>query len=76
VLNNTTRDGRVQHFDRVVFHGGIGATLEMRQFSRAGVASELARAGFSRIAFCGEPYPRFGIVWPEPWSIPIVAQVD
>lgn len=76
VLHNTTRDGRVQRFDRPVFHGGSGATLEMRCFSRAGVAAELARAGFSRIAFCGEPCPRFGILWPEPWSIPIVAHVD
>ena len=76
ILHNTTRDGRVQRFDRLVFHGGSGATLEMRCFSRSGVADELARAGFSRIAFCSEPCPRFGIVWPEPWSIPIVARVD
>lgn len=76
VLHNTTRDGRAQRFEHLVFHGGIGATLEMRVFSRSGIAGELARAGFSRIAFCREPCPRFGILWPEPWSIPIVARVD
>ena len=74
VLHNTAPDGRVQRFDRLVFHGGAGATLEMRQFSRAGLERELVQAGFSRVRFCGEAVPRFGIVWPEPWSIPIVAK--
>ena len=74
VLHNTAADGRVQRFDRLVFHGGIGATLEMRQFSRAGLERELVQSGFSDVRFCGEAGPRFGIVWPEPWSIPIVAR--
>lgn len=74
VLHNTTRDGRVQCFDQLVFHGGIGATLEMREFSRAGLERELEQSGLSRVTFCGDACPRFGIVWQEPWSIPIVAR--
>lgn len=76
VLHNVTRDGRRQRFDRLVFHGGVGATLEMREFSRDGIARELAAAGFSRIRFCEEPCPRFGIVWQLPWSIPVVARAS
>ena len=74
VLHNTTRDGREQRFGDLVFHGGDGATLEMRLFSRDGIVRELEAAGFSQVRFCGEPCERFGIVWPEPWSIPIVAR--
>ena len=33
VLVNRTRDGRLETFDKLVFHGGPGSTLEMRVFS-------------------------------------------
>ena len=72
-LYNRTRDGRDQVFDQLVFHGGDGSTLEMRLFSRAGLEREFADAGFSRIRIADEPYLPFGIYWPEPWSVPIVA---
>jgi hypothetical protein len=75
ILHNVTRDGREQRFDHLAFHGGRGATLEMRNFSREGVARELAEAGFGRVTFHGEEYLPFGIVWPQPWSVPIVASI-
>lgn len=72
-LVNRTTDGRVQRFDRLVFHGGDGATLEMRLFSRDALLAEFERAGFSRARLAAEPYLPFGILWPEPWSVPMVA---
>jgi SAM-dependent methyltransferase len=72
-LENRTADGRQQVYDRLIFHGGAGLTLEMRVFSRAALEREFAQAGFSRVRIAGEAYPEFGIVWPEPWSVPMVA---
>ncbi len=73
-LRNRTVGGRVQVFDRLVFHGGPGSTLEMRLFSRAGLEREFAAAGFAQLRLAAEPYLPFGIVWPQPWSIPMVAR--
>jgi SAM-dependent methyltransferase len=72
-LENRTADGRAQTFADLVFHGGDGATLEMRLFSRAGLEREFAAAGFARVRFADEPCLAHGIVWPEPWSVPMVA---
>jgi SAM-dependent methyltransferase len=72
-LENRTADGRLQVYDELVFHGGPGSTLEMRVFSRASLEREFAQAGFSRMRIAGEPCPEFGIAWPEPWSVPMVA---
>jgi SAM-dependent methyltransferase len=72
-LTNVTADGRTQTFDDLVFHGGPGSTLEMRLFSRAALERAFAAAGFARVRIAAEPCPRFGIEWPEPWSVPMVA---
>ena len=74
VLLNRTRDGRAQRFADLVFHGGPGSTLEMRLFSRDALLRELAAAGFREIRVAAEPCVAHGIVWPEPWSVPIVAR--
>jgi SAM-dependent methyltransferase len=71
---NRTADGRVQRFDAPVFHGGPGTTLEMRLFSRDALLREFDRAGFMPVRIADEPYLPFGIHWPEPWSVPIVAR--
>jgi SAM-dependent methyltransferase len=73
LLTNTTVDGRQQTFRDLVFHGGTGATLEMRLFSRAALEREFARAGFARVRVAAEPYLPFGILWPDPFSVPMVA---
>jgi len=72
-LENRTADGRDQTFTELVFHGGPGTTLEMRLFSRAALEREFAAAGFSRMRVADEAIPAHGIVWPEPWSVPMVA---
>jgi len=70
---NTTRDGRVQTFENLVFHGGPGTTLEMRVFSRDALLHHFADAGFVRTRIADEAFEPFGIAWPEPWSVPMVA---
>lgn len=70
---NTTHDGRVQTFDELVFHGGPGTTLEMRVFAREALLRHFADAGFARTRIADEPFEPFGIAWPEPWSVPMVA---
>ena len=72
-LSNTTVTGERQTFDELTFHGGPGSTLEMRLFSRAGLEREFARAGFARVRMASEPYLPFGIHWPDPFSVPMVA---
>jgi len=74
-LRNVTRNGQAQTFDHLVFHGGVGATLEMRVFSRAALERELREAGFSRVRFVDEACTRFGIVRPDPFGVPIVARI-
>jgi SAM-dependent methyltransferase len=74
VLVNRTVDGRAQHFDHLVFHGGEGETLEMRVFSESGVLGELHRAGFSDIRVHHEPCHEHGILWQQDWSLPISAR--
>jgi SAM-dependent methyltransferase len=73
-LHNRTADGRSQTFSDLVFHGGPGETLEMRMFTLDGLKREFAQAGFRDVRFVPEPCLQHGIVWPVPWSVPIVAR--
>jgi hypothetical protein len=61
-------------FDHLTFHGGEGETLEMRVFSKSGLLRELARAGFEDIRIHADACEEFGIVWTQPWSLPITAR--
>jgi SAM-dependent methyltransferase len=72
-LENRTADGRRQVFQDLVFHGGPGSTLEMRLFSRSSLIREFSAAGFAGVRIAEEPRLDYGIVWREPWSIPMVA---
>ena len=74
VLVNRTRDGRLQTYDNLVFHGGPGSTLEMRVFNEAALRGLLKDAGFQSIRIAGESYPEFGILPDDPWSLPIAAR--
>jgi len=75
-LTNRTAAGQEQIYTDLVFHGGPGATLEMRLFSCASLQREFAGAGFARVRIADEPYLPFGIHWPERWSVPMVASVS
>jgi SAM-dependent methyltransferase len=72
-LENRTADGRTQIYTDLVFHGGPGSTLEMRLFSRSGLIREFTEAGFAGVRIADETQLAHGIVWPEPWSVPMVA---
>jgi len=73
VLRNRTRDGREQVFDQLKFHGGEGATLEMRKFELDALQAEFTRAGFT-VAVHGEDAPEWGVVWTQGWSVPMLAR--
>jgi SAM-dependent methyltransferase len=73
VLVNRTREGELQCFDDLVFHGGPGATLEMRVFSLPDLLEGLVRAGFVDIRPFDRADPGHGVVWRSPeW--PVVAR--
>jgi len=64
LLVNRRRDGTLQVYDGLVFHGGEGATLEMRLFCEADLLQRLAAAGFEDIVVHSEPVPEVGYYWP------------
>jgi SAM-dependent methyltransferase len=73
LLSNKSKDGKIQTYDHLVFHGGPGTTLEMRVFSESGLFWEFEKAGFSRIRILTEPYLKFGIYLQDNWSLPLIA---
>ena len=73
ILTNTTREGVVQTFDELSFHGGPGMTLEMRVFGKSDLLAHLSAAGFTSIEVHSAPCFRYGIWWPQPNSLPISA---
>jgi SAM-dependent methyltransferase len=74
VLINRKKDRTLEIHDNLVFHGGIGATLEMRLFAQADLVRKLRGAGFSDVVLQMEPVEQFGIVFDGPWSRPLVAR--
>lgn len=78
VLINKTKDGRMQEYSDLVFHGSSvgGETLEMRVFSEPGLVRELTQAGFSDVRIMKSPYFEYGIYWPNPWSVPVIAKTN
>lgn len=74
VLVNRTAQGDLQVFDKLVFHGGVGSTLEMRRLSEADLRSALLAAGFMELRFYTEDYAPFGVCHTESWSLPVAAR--
>jgi SAM-dependent methyltransferase len=64
VLVNRDVAGQLQAYDNLVFHGGEGATLEMRLFCENDVLGRLVNAGFENIRVHDEPYMKIGFFWP------------
>lgn len=73
VLENRRRDGSSESFEYLTFHGGFGLVLEMRLFTKGGLAEQLAAANYRSIEFEQQECPAFGIVFPYARSRPIVA---
>lgn len=74
MLKNLTRDGQEQVFENLVFHGGIGSTLEMRLFAETALMDELTRVGFQQVKISKDHYFKYGIYWHQDWSLPITAR--
>lgn len=74
VLMNRRRDGTLEVFENLVFHGGPGSTVEMRVFTEQSLHETLLNAGFSAVRVACENVPEFGIEHAETWSLPIVAR--
>ena len=74
VLRNVRKDGTAEEFRDLKFHIGDGATLEMRVFSEKDLIRHLVAAGFVDVTVHRSPDFRFGVWWPEAWSLPISAK--
>jgi SAM-dependent methyltransferase len=74
VLVNRRRDGSIEVFEDLVFHGGPGSTVEMRVFTEESLRENLLGVGFSSVRVATENVPEFGIEHAENWSLPIVAR--
>jgi len=74
VLVNRRRDGSLEVFENLSFHGGDGSTLEMRVFTEASLKEILAGAGFARTHIASENVPEFGVDHSETWSLPMVGR--
>ncbi len=76
VLVNRTAEGQVEEFDDLVFHGGPGETLEMREFCMGDLENRLHGAGFARVEIHAEPDFAHGVYWRRPYPVPVVASAD
>ncbi len=72
-LRNMTRDGKIEEFDDLVFHGGAGSTLEMRVFSLNGLVRNFIAAGFTDFRVHSHPAYEHGILWTDQLSITVSA---
>jgi SAM-dependent methyltransferase len=71
-LLNRRRDGIRETFHNLAFHDGLA--LEMRLFTKAGLEADFRAAGFGSVEFDDEESPDLGIIFPYPWSHPVVAR--
>jgi SAM-dependent methyltransferase len=76
VLVNRRKDGVLETFTDLEFHGGPGSTLEMRLFAQADLSQQLLSAGFREVFAMRQSYPEFGIQLPQPWSLPMIARKE
>lgn len=74
VLVNRRRDGNIETFENLVFHGGPGSTLELRVFTEPALREMLAGAGFASVHTATASYPEFGVEHAETWSLPMAAR--
>jgi SAM-dependent methyltransferase len=74
VLLNRRRDGTLEIRDDLVFHGGPGATLEMREFGVTELRAKLLAAGFLGVHLLTDNLPRIGILFDQHVSQPLIAR--
>ncbi len=74
VLVNRRRDGSLELFDNLTFHGGPGETLELRVFTEPCLRKLLTAAGFTQVHIDCQQIPQWGIHYEGNWSLPIAAR--
>jgi SAM-dependent methyltransferase len=74
VLVNRRRDGSLEVFENLSFHGGDGSTLEMRVFTETSLKEIIAAAGFTSMRIASEDVGEFGVLHGETWSLPMVGR--
>ena len=74
VLINRRHDGRLEIRDDLVFHGGIGSTLEIRQFGLAATEELVLQTGFREVDFLEDDIPPIGIIFDGDVSQPLIAR--
>ncbi|MDT7834483.1 class I SAM-dependent methyltransferase [Aquabacterium sp. OR-4] len=73
-LVNECKDGTTERFTDLCFHGGDGATLEMRVFGLPHIISLLETSGFNNIKVHQEDIPEFGVIHAAKDSLVITAR--
>jgi SAM-dependent methyltransferase len=76
VLVNRRKDGSLETFDDLTFHGGPGSTLEMRLFAMRDLEKKLLASGFREVSILRESFPQFGVQLHQPWSLPLIARKE
>lgn len=76
VLVNRSRQGELQVFEDLVFHGGAGSTLEIRRFSETELRAQFRNAGFRELEIYSEGFEPFGVCHSETWSLPMTARKE
>jgi SAM-dependent methyltransferase len=74
VLENTTRNGVLQTFENLSFHG---VALEVRWFSQTSLIKEFSKAGLGNVKIYSTPHFRHGIYskhWEQQTDLPVSAR--
>ena len=74
LLVNRRADGTLEVRDDLIFHGGTGSTLEMREYGITALRGQLVDAGFSEAHLLTDPVPESGIVIDHDLSQPLIAR--
>jgi SAM-dependent methyltransferase len=76
ILVNRRPDGSIEAREDLVFHGGSGATLEMREFGMTSLHSKLLKAGFHEVFFLTEDLAQIGVLFDRDVSQPLIARKE
>ena len=76
VLVNRRRDGGLEVRDDLIFHGGSGATLEMREYGMTALENQLLSAGFREVFFLTANVPPIGVLFDHDVSQPLIARKE
>src|SRR5439155_25460401 len=60
--------------DDLIFHGGAGATLEMREYGVTALRRQLIGSGFCEVGFLTENNPAIGVYFDHDVSQPLIAR--